>query len=321
MFKLIKSFVKSIFTSDKEYNKDSMVKSFKMSFDNKDRIFKTGLRKDTPDDRDRLKVASVNLEELKASAGQDQLPKDFSLRIYAPDTGSFNQYSTSACGGFSSSALVYIVVKRMQALADKEGMVKSFSPLWIYWNARMYDSFGNVSAAIQQLPDSGTTLRSVMKALAHPGAIEESQYPFGRNLPTESPDAKARSASTFKINEYLRVPLNKGEETINLVKEILAIEKLPIELGVILYNEQMTNAKWNGYLKPVLDFNKANCIGGHAICITGYITDKRTGKCYLEFINSWGKEWGEKGYGYFPIEWLNDSRYVMDAWTLNLEYF
>ena len=49
--------------------------------------------------------------------------------------------------------------------------------------------------------------------------------------------------------------------------------------------------------------------GGHAICIVRYDDKKKLYK----FKNSWGKNWGAKGYGFLPYEYM--KKYGMDAWS------
>lgn len=48
-------------------------------------------------------------------------------------------------------------------------------------------------------------------------------------------------------------------------------------------------------------------IGLHAVLLTGY---KDSG-AVLSFINSWGRDWGDRGYGTLPFEYL--QRYYFDA--------
>lgn len=50
-------------------------------------------------------------------------------------------------------------------------------------------------------------------------------------------------------------------------------------------------------------------VGGHLVCIDGYANSRRA----FHFRNSWGKEWGEEGYGWLPYEYFD--RYLIDAWT------
>ena len=109
------------------------------------------------------------------------------------------------------------------------------------------------------------------------------------------------------------------EDSVQLVKDVLSIEQLPILIGLTLYREQQAEAYKTGFLKPVSNKNNVSCIGGHAVCITGY--KEIDGKVWLEFINSWGQDWGDYGYGYFPIEWIYDPFYVIDIWTCSKKYF
>ncbi len=51
---------------------------------------------------------------------------------------------------------------------------------------------------------------------------------------------------------------------------------------------------------------------GHAVTCVGYNDYKQT------FIvrNSWGKEWGDKGYFYMPYAYLLDGHLSMDFWCI-----
>ena len=49
-------------------------------------------------------------------------------------------------------------------------------------------------------------------------------------------------------------------------------------------------------------------IGGQAVLAVGYDDD------HLVFRNSWGSEWGDGGYGRFPVELIRDG-YADDFWV------
>lgn len=52
--------------------------------------------------------------------------------------------------------------------------------------------------------------------------------------------------------------------------------------------------------------------GLHAILAVGYTEDE------LIFRNSWGERWGDGGYGYLPIPYLD--QYGLQAWTVDAPY-
>jgi GNAT superfamily N-acetyltransferase len=49
----------------------------------------------------------------------------------------------------------------------------------------------------------------------------------------------------------------------------------------------------------------------HCVAAIGYDDNKRL----IKFVNSWGMNWGDKGFGYLPYEYF--SAYFQDAWLLN----
>ena len=52
--------------------------------------------------------------------------------------------------------------------------------------------------------------------------------------------------------------------------------------------------------------------GGHAILIVGFDDNRQL------FIvrNSWGADWGDRGYCYFPYSYVLDSNYASQFWAL-----
>jgi C1A family cysteine protease len=50
---------------------------------------------------------------------------------------------------------------------------------------------------------------------------------------------------------------------------------------------------------------------GHAVYLIG--AEMRNGKQAIKFINSWGENWGDGGYGYFYADSLGE---MFDLWTL-----
>ena len=53
-------------------------------------------------------------------------------------------------------------------------------------------------------------------------------------------------------------------------------------------------------------------LGGHAIVIVGYDEEKRL----FTFRNSWGEDWGDKGYGYLPYDYVCDKDLASDFWVI-----
>ena len=91
---------------------------------------------------------------------------------------------------------------------------------------------------------------------------------------------------------------------LNELKLTLAT-KGPCVIGVYVFSGMMETK--DGKVK--MPKKNERTLGGHAICPVGY--DDKTG--FIKFKNSWGINWGDKGYGYLPYEYID--KYMMDAWS------
>lgn len=58
--------------------------------------------------------------------------------------------------------------------------------------------------------------------------------------------------------------------------------------------------------------NNGNLLGGHAITIVGYDNDKKIFICR----NSYGEQWGDRGYFYMPYDYA--ELYASDAWKFDV---
>jgi C1A family cysteine protease len=98
---------------------------------------------------------------------------------------------------------------------------------------------------------------------------------------------------------------------------------IPMTMGVPLYRDTVTQSWTNSPGVIPYPGPKDVSLGGHALVAVGYDdaktvprVGKRAGtKGALLVQNSWGRQWGEKGFGWLPYEYLLRDR-ARDFWTL-----
>ena len=242
------------------------------------------------------------------------VPSSADLRVgYAPIQ---DQGKLGACTAFSCcSVLEYLL-----------GPSSKLSELYFYYEERKED--GNINE------DSGSTIARSAEVATSIGSCLETLDPYiisnFANTPTTTMDADApkhKAVTKYKITN------------INDILYCVGVLKKPVLIGIDVY-ESFEEIGSDGCVPMPKEGEEL--LGGHALNICGYFY-KKTGVLediekgiekleegfeelisknkykglYFIVRNSWGTEFGDKGYVYMSAEFL--QKYSSDWWHIDLK--
>lgn len=218
------------------------------------------------------------------------LPPSVDLRAAWWPVG--DQEMTGSCVGWASTDGV---ARRLLVQAGKLGQGEALSPRFTWMASKETDEL--VSRPETFIEGAGTTLKAALEILRNYGAVPESLLPFHivTAMYLDDENSFFATAATRRIAAYF-----------NLLKNFDDWRHWLAEHGPILAGLNV-DATWDNAAatQGKLDtYQPATVRGGHAVCIVGYTADKR-------FIvrNSWGKGWGDGGFGYASEDYINAGFY------------
>ncbi|CAF3895127.1 unnamed protein product [Rotaria sordida] len=225
---------------------------------------------------------------------QSQLPHKVDLRPWMTtieDQSDVNSCTANAMAG----AYEYLNYKATNRKLD-------VSRLFIYYNARIKDLDEN-----ERVTDEGSSIPATIESMEGLGVCLESLWPYSIKKVNVKPKKQCyEAAEEYTITEALEVDID-----INEMKSCLA-QGFPIIIGLNLYSS-FDKAMEKGIVPmPIKEEISRSKHGSHALLASGY-SDKSQA-----FIvrNSWGEEWGDKGYCYVPYDYMTNKGLCNDAWTV-----
>ena len=242
---------------------------------------------DQPDYRDKLYSA--------IAAPPKKLPPKVDLRV-----GCSRVENQGQLGSCTANALV----GNMEFLQKKAGhKVTNLSRLFIYYNERVMEGTIN--------DDAGAVIRDGVKSLVKLGVCSERKWPYKTAKFTQKPSSACyKEASDHQITSYHRIT------SLQQMRQCLA-ESYPFVFGFSVYvsfeSEKVARTGKLNLPKPgEPGAGPHGRPAGHAVMAVGY--DDSAKRVLVR--NSWGTDWGIKGYFTMPYDYISDNNLADDLWTI-----
>lgn len=147
--------------------------------------------------------------------------------------------------------------------------------------------------------DEGIEILDTLFLLKDTGCAPIHQMPYNPyDFKMQPPPDIVKIASDYKLQNFARI------DPLDVYQMASFISNHQIVISTIYISENFINLKHDTY-EPEGKF-----LGKHTIGIIGY--DMKENKYYIQ--NSNGKNWGNKGYVWIPIEWYR--RLVINAYVI-----
>jgi C1A family cysteine protease len=172
------------------------------------------------------------------------------------------------------------------------------SRLFIYYNERAQE--GDVSK------DAGAFTGDGVKGMHNTGVVSESDWPYiPQKFATRPPDELYDAAAQNTVTSFKQIIQDE-----NQIKQAL-YQGYPVLFSADIFPGFEGAEVGKTGMVPMPQAGEKS-VGGHAMMIVGFDDEQQL------FIvrNSWGPDWGDNGYCYFPYAYVLDKTYTSQFWVL-----
>ena len=220
-----------------------------------------------------------------------RLPAVADLRRHCPPV--YDQLHLNSCSANAIAAAL-----RYDELKEGRTDLPSPSRLFIYYNERVLAGVVGTNSPV--------SLRDGYRSVAKLGSCPDPIWPYDVRRFRRHPTPPCyRAAHLHRAIAYYRI-----RRAMSHVRACLA-EGFPFVLALAVHKSAMGRAVRRSGVLPV-PTRRDRFLGGHAVLAVGYDHARRL----IIFRNSWGSEWGDRGYGYLPYAFIASSQLTWDFWTM-----
>ncbi|TGN14602.1 C1 family peptidase [Leptospira ilyithenensis] len=219
----------------------------------------------------------------------DELPSKADLSSKMPPVGSQGQQNSCVAWATGYAIKSYLATGGKSSKYDppfKGGKGDNvFSPAFIY----NQQNGGK---------DAGLYYYKTLEFLQANGVVPWSSMPYSdKDYRTQPNESAKKEALNYKIRSFSRLNFKNPDE----IKRVLAGG------NVVLFGIIIDDGFYKLKGSEVYDSNSGQSYGGHAMTIVGYDdskTSKSGKKGAFKIQNSWGEDWGDKGFGWISYAML-----------------
>lgn len=208
-----------------------------------------------------------------------------------------NQKDLGSCTSFAAAAMYEAMLTQFSDIEAPQDM----SPAYLFY-------YSNV---VKGRPAGGSNFREQLEVLGTQGICKEDLYAYDSEAPDVKPSAEADAdAKQHRVLQAKQIPLSVYpedkpkaiEENHKLLTSALS-EGYPIGISLYVYDNL---GKDGAYVVHPQDAPDAKEDGWHAMVVVGYSEEND----FYIVRNSWGPEFGDKGYCYMPCTYIDDPDYM-----------
>jgi GNAT superfamily N-acetyltransferase len=156
-----------------------------------------------------------------------------------------------------------------------------------------------IEGTFSEGPDIGAWPASAMRVLRGWGQPRERDWPLTDDWPPKEPPGIDQLAKPHRVRFYQRI-----RNSTQVGQSIAAYRPVVASFNI---TNQWFDAK-DGVIEMPSPTEKITA--AHCVSLIGYDDAKQM----FEFVNSWGANWGDRGFGYMPYEFFDT--FLTEAWSL-----
>jgi C1A family cysteine protease len=220
-----------------------------------------------------------------------RLPAVVDLRRHCPPV--YDQLHLNSCSANAIAAAL-----RYDEIKEGRPHVPSPSRLFIYYNERVLAGVVDTNSPV--------SLRYGYRGVAMFGSCPDAMWPYRVRRFRRSPTPSCfRAARRHRAIAYYRI-----RRSVTQLRACLA-ERFPFVMAIAVHASMMArDVRRTGVVPMPTRHDRLR--GGHAVLAVGYDHARRL----LIFRNSWGRGWGDHGYGYLPYRFVASPALTWDFWTM-----